>query len=308
MTVIMKFLITTCLLLFAYTVSAMEVAITVDDLPANGNLSAGTTRMDIAKKILSVLNKHHIKNVYGFVNGAKVNEVPNGYVILSDWRNEGQLLGNHTFHHLDLAKISAEEYKSDIKKNEPILSQFMRGDDYRYFRYPYLTEGNTQHKRDNVRNYLFSNGYKIAPVTVDFFEYEWNDAYVRCLNRHDEKSIKWIKNAYLEQANNALTIAKSLSSMLFGRDIKHVLLIHMNEFSADMLDEMLTEYEKKHVKFIALSAALKDKAYTINPNIIHDRDYTFLNQVRLSRGLKNPDNVKMLYDSLPEDKLNQLCN
>lgn len=287
--------------------SSMELAITVDDLPANGNIPTQTTRMEIAQKILSVFNKHHITGVYGLINGNTINDTPNGFAILQEWIKEDHVLGNHTFHHLDLAKTESAEYITDIQKNEPILNQLMTDKDYYYFRYPFLSEGNTQDKRDAVRNYLFKNNYKIAPVTVDFFEYEWNDPYVRCLKKHDKKSIKWLKKTYLEQANNALIISHALSKMLFNRDIKNVLLIHMNAFTAEMLDELLTNYEKQNIKFISLKDALSDPAYQINPNIVRERAYTFLNQIRLSRELENPEIVEKLYNTLPEDKLNQLC-
>lgn len=285
---------------------SMELAVTVDDLPANGNISAQTTRMEVAKKILSVFKKHHI-TVYGLINGNTVDNTPNGLVILQKWIKEGHDLGNHTFHHLDLAKTESAAYITDIQKNESILNQLMTDKDYHYFRYPFLSEGNTQEKRDTVRNYLFKNNYKIAPVTVDFFEYEWNDPYVRCLNKHDKKSIKWLKKTYLEQANNAVVISHELSKMLFNRDIKNVLLIHINSFTAEMLDELLTKYEKQNIRFIPLKDALSDPVYQINLNIVRDRAYTFLNQIRLSRGLENPEIVEKLYNTLPEDKLHQLC-
>ncbi len=95
--------------------------------------------------------------------------------------------------------------------------------------------------------------------------------------------------------------------MLFNRDIKNVLLIHINSFTAKMLDELLTNYEKQGIKFISLKDALSDPIYQINPNIVRDRAYTFLNQIRLSRGLENPEIVEELYNTLPEDKLDQLC-
>ncbi len=84
--------------------SAMEVAITVDDLPANGNIFTQITRMEIAQKILSIFKKHHITGVYGLINGNTVDNTPNGLAILQEWIKEGHALGNHTFHHLDLAK------------------------------------------------------------------------------------------------------------------------------------------------------------------------------------------------------------
>lgn len=286
---------------------SIEIAITVDDLPANGNLPDQKTRMDITKKMLSVFKKHHISGIYGLINANQLNKDSEGFSIFQEWMKAGNYLGNHTFHHLDLAKTDSIEYINDIRKNEPILDQLMHDKDYHYFRYPFLSEGNTQERRDTIRQFLFDNGYKIAPVTVDFFEYEWNDPYVRCVNRDDKKSIKWLKDSYIEQANNALIISHELSMMLFERDIKNVLLIHINAMTAEMLDALLTAYEKNGVTFISLADALSDEVYQINPNIVRDRAYTFLNQVRLSRGLENPDVVQQLYASLPEDKLDQLC-
>lgn len=286
---------------------AMEVAITVDDLPANGDLPPNVSRMDVAKKMLRVFKKHHITGVYGLINGDRINEIPDGLDILKEWVKAGQYLGNHTYDHLDLVKTDSDKYIGNIKMNEPILSKLMGNKDYRYFRYPYLSEGNTQERRDSVRQFLFKNGYKIAPVTTDFFEYEWNDPYARCSNNQDQKSIAWLKKSYLEQANNALIISHELSMMLFNRDIKNVLLIHMNAMDADMLDELLTAYEMQHVKFISLPEALSDDIYNINPDIVRDRAYTFLNQVRLAKGLKNPEIVEKLYASLPEDQLGKIC-
>lgn len=295
------------LMMFFNISSAMEVAITVDDLPENGELAADTTRLKIADNMLKVFKDHHISQIYGMLNAGRVDKEKSNLHILQKWMKQGNLLANHTYSHLDLAKVSTEEYLSDIQKNESLLIQLMKGKNYKYFRYPYLSEGNTQEKRDHVRQFLFSHHYKIAPVTVDFFEYEWNDPYVRCLNKNDRKSIAWLKQNYLEQSLNALTIAHELSMLLFHRDIKNVLLIHINEMTADMLDELLTAYEKHGVKFISLPEALTDEVYTINPNVVRDRAYTFLNQVRLSRGLKNPDIVAKLYDTLPEEKLSNLC-
>lgn len=286
---------------------SMEVAITVDDIPENGALPPHVTRMDVAKKILAVFKKHHISGVYGLINGNKIENNAEGLMISQEWIKSGQLLGNHTFSHTDLAKSDSSNYIEDIKKNESILIKLMANKNYHYFRYPYLSEGNTQEKRDTVRQYLLDSTYQIAPVTVDFFEYEWNDPYIRCITKQDAGSISWLKKNYIDQAINALAISHSLSIMLFNRDIKNILLVHINAFTAEMLDDLLTAYEKQGVKFISLAEALSDEVYAINPNIIRDRAYTFLNQVRLSRGLDNPENVNKLYESFPEDTLNKMC-
>lgn len=294
------------LILAAMPVHAMEVAITFDDLPANGNLPANHSRMALTQKILTVLRKHHVEGVYGLINGGKLDEMPEGVQILHEWIKAGHLLGNHTLSHLDLAKTDIKSYLSDIQKNDRVL-EAMAQQDFHYFRYPYLSEGDTQEKRDAVRGYLFSHQYKIAPVTVDFFEYEWNEPWVRCTNKQDVAATKWLKQSYLEQANNALIIAHELSQQLFQREIRHVLLLHINAMTAEMLDELLTAYERQHVKFISLPEALIDEAYQLNPDVVKVRAYTFLNQVRLARNLPNPPLVNQLYASLPEEKLAHLC-
>lgn len=304
---ICKLLLMSMLFIAFTAANAMEVAVTVDDLPANGDLPGSTTRLQIAEKMIAVLKKHHLKGVYGLMNGYKIQAANSDTIILQKWLDAGQLLGNHTYHHLDLAKVSASEFIQDIKLNNPLLQSYMGDKNYHYFRYPYLSEGNTQEKRDAVRKYLADNQYKIAPVTVDFFEYEWSVPYARCIAKHDDNAIAWLKQTYLQQAINALTIAHSLSMMLYQRDIKNVLLIHVNAMSADMLDTLLTAYEKQGVKFISLPQALTDNVYQHNPNIVRDRAYTFLNQERLARHLENPEIVNKLYATLPEDKLATIC-
>jgi hypothetical protein len=127
------------------------------------------------------------------------------------------------------------------------------------------------------------------------------------LSTNDDNAITWLKKSYIEQALNALTISHELSMMLYKRDIKNVLLIHINAFTTEMLDELLTAYENHGVKWITLDEALSDDVYNYNPNIVRDRAYTFLNQVRLSKGLDNPPIVDKLYSELPEDELNSLC-
>ncbi|MBX3710249.1 MAG: hypothetical protein KIT56_09875 [Gammaproteobacteria bacterium] len=71
--------------------------------------------------------------------------------------------------------LPAHYTRSDIQKNELILSQLTQHKDYYYFRYLFLSEANTKENRATIRQFLFKNGYKISPVTVDLFEYEWND-------------------------------------------------------------------------------------------------------------------------------------
>ena len=122
--------------------------------------------------MLAAFHKHRVSGVYGMINGRMAQDPPSRRV-LELWVAQGQLLGNHTYSHLDLVKTALPDYLEDISKNEPLLRETMGHRDFHYFRYPYLAEGDTAEKREGVRRFLADQHYRIAPVTVDFFAYQW---------------------------------------------------------------------------------------------------------------------------------------
>jgi peptidoglycan/xylan/chitin deacetylase (PgdA/CDA1 family) len=296
------------LLLIMKSAFAIEVAITVDDLPYVGDYEKNptTSKLQTVQRMLDVFKKHHLTEIYGFINGYRVDN-EQSREILQLWVQSGPLLGNHTYSHMDLVSHSANTYIQDIQKNDPILIKFMGNKNYHYFRYPYLREGNTEAKREAVRDYLLNHHYQIAEVTMDFWDYLWNVPYERCLKQKNQNAIAYLKTSYLSSSVNAIQAARALSYVLFQRDIKYILLLHIGSFDAIMLDKVLTEYEKAGVHFISLPDALSDPVYAINADTVSDTGYTFLNEIRRSRHLPNPPTVTKFYDSIPEDKLSTLC-
>src|SRR5262249_61894319 len=85
-----------------------------------------------------------------------------------------------------------------------------------------------------------------------------------------------------------LTAFQELSTRLFGRKIRHVLLIHIGAFDALMLDELLTAYRTVETRFITLDDALQDSVYTIDPGLVQDGGVTFLMQVASVRQVPIP--------------------
>lgn len=305
----MRTLVACALLVYSSSLMAaqFEVALTVDDLPVHMDLPPGKTRLDVANEFLATLKKHHIKNVYGFVVAGRIKGDKVNYSVLKTWVHGGQLLGNHTYGHVNLDKVTANQFIHQIQMDEPYLTKLMGKKDYHYFRYPYLHEGETLDKRNAVRHFLFANNYKIAQVTMDFEDYLWNNPYARCVKKGDRASIEWLKKSYLKNALNSITVAHQLSMSIFHRDIKNILLVHIGAFDAQMLDQVLTAFEKRGVKIILLKEALQDKVYSINPNIANINTDTFYTQMRMAKKIPMPEQTKQLLESIPEDKLNALC-
>src|SRR4029453_18277733 len=156
--------------LFASQASGTELAITVDDLPAQGALPTGITRVDVIDRLVAVLRQHRVPGVVGFVNGGPVEDVPAYGDILQRWVAAGYRLGNHTFRHTDLDRSGHARFIVDIERNELVIARYSPAEPRRLFRYPYLREGATPSDRDAVRGVLRERGYLIVPVTVAFYD------------------------------------------------------------------------------------------------------------------------------------------
>lgn len=276
---------------------AFEIAITIDDLPVSGELPVGQSRLEIANTILATLKKHHVEGVYGFVIGKEVTNNPDGSKILQTWIKDGNQLGNHTYSHLDLSQVTSTQYVDDIKRNDMILTSYSTNQNHKYFRYPFLSEGNTAEKRETVRRFLLNNNYQIAPVTLDFSDYEWNQVYAKCLFKKNENGINWLRKSYIEHALAALENSRRMSKHLYGRDIKYILLLHLGAFDAVMMDELLTSYEKHGAKFISLSRALSDPFYKISPDIVSSIGCNYLIQFSLGTCWKSLQHLNLLEKS-----------
>ena len=111
--------------------------------PSHGELPPGETRLQVADSILSTLKSQHLPPTYGFLNGEKVEKEPATGAVLKAWRDAGQPLGNHTWAHLDINDLPAARFEQEIRKDEPLLQHYMKGEDWHWFRYPYLNEGDT---------------------------------------------------------------------------------------------------------------------------------------------------------------------
>ena len=288
-------------LLMAAPVTAQQVAITFDDLPEHGDLPPHVSRLQVAKSLLSTFKRENLPPVYGFINGVDLEDTPGEMKVLKAWRSAGQPLGSHTYSHPALTGTTVEKYEQDIAKSEPLLEKLMAGQDWRWFRYPYLREGETLEKRNAIREYLSQRGYRVAQVSLDFEDYMWNDPYARCSAKGDTRSIDWLKKSYLETADEYITVFREVTHTLYGRDISYVLLLHIGAFDAKMFPDLVALLRRRGFSFVSLPEAMQDPAYAENPNVALPEGDTFQEQVAIARHVKFPPNSK------PSKQLEAIC-
>jgi peptidoglycan-N-acetylglucosamine deacetylase len=277
-----KFAEIVCLLIFLVIPLAVgntqtkQVSVTIDDLPAV-LISNYQQQLSTNQKILDALDKYGVKAT-GFVIGSKV---PGKTDIFELWLKRGQELGNHTYSHMDLDQVDVLTYETDIIKGafeiEKLMSRYDRS--LGYFRFPYLHTGRNTEKGDLVREFLKEHCYTIAPVTINPYDWEYNSWYVKAWGSEKHKEQEHIKRMYLDRIISATAEAESLSWAHYGRNIRHILLLHLNQINGEMLDQVLDYYVRSGYTFISLEDALADPAYSPEGELTKPQVFTWPNKL-----------------------------
>jgi peptidoglycan/xylan/chitin deacetylase (PgdA/CDA1 family) len=246
---------------FAGAAERFDIAITVDDLPAHGKLPPGMTRLGIARSHLETLRAHGVPEAFGFVNARKLQDEPDGEAVLDAWRKAGYPLGNHAFSHMNLGRAeSLEAWEADVEAGEAAVRQRMEGANWRYLRFPNLSVGSDA-RRDGALAFLKARGYRVADVSVAFSDWDYTDAYARCIDKGDTAAIDTMKARYLKGVDQGITQMKAASQRVYGRVIPQVLLTHIGGFSAVMLPEVLDRLDAAGAHYVTLAQAQSDPAY-----------------------------------------------
>ena len=283
----------------------LKIALTFDDLPRNGSKPAGVTDFDIARDTVKVLKKHRIAPSFGFINADKLERNPDGARALQVWIAAGHPLGNHTYSHLDFTKNPVADFQKEILRNEPaleLLTPPKAKSDWRWFRYPYLHEGDTLEKRRAVREFLRVNGYRIAQTTIDWEDYLWNSAHARCVAKDDRAAIAWLRESYLATADELMRWQRENARTVFGRDINHVLLLHLGSFSSHILPDLLALLQKQGYEIVTLEEAQSDPIYETDPDYAAPHGGTLIELMMESKGIAYPR-----VPEKPRERLRSIC-
>ena len=243
------------------------IAITFDDLP--GTSFAGH------EKLIAALRKHHAPAI-GFVNSDQRSKEEVTSVIHL-WLRNGLSIGNHTAHHVDLDKVTREEFERDVIAGESVLP------DHKWFRYPYLHTGTSKEVRDGVARFLARRGYRNAVVTLNSDEFLYNKAYAAA---HDTAHEQRIAAAYLEFMESIVAFFEKRTNEVVGHPIPQVLLLHASALAADHLDGLLNMLERRGYRFITLEEAMRDPAYALPDGYIGARGLSWIHRWGLAKGMR----------------------
>lgn len=240
-----------------------QVAITMDDFDVS-KLSRGETEKS-TEAILSALRSHGNLQAAGFICGRRVDNV-NGPVVLSAWDKAGHLICNHTYSHWYYHRRSVQEFSEDILRAEPLIKNYSHFT--KRFRFPMLKEGDTIERRDGLRAFLKTQGYKQGYVTIDASDWYINDRLTSRLNQTPGADLQPYRDYYLNHIWERATYYDDLSKKVLGRSVKHTLLIHYSLLNELFLGDLLAMFQKRGWQLINAEKAFTDEVFEREPKIL----------------------------------------
>ena len=290
-TLFLTFLSSLCPLppLLAQNPPQRAIAITIDDLPAaNANGMTGTEIVEMTSKLLATLRDQKVPAV-GFVNERKLykqGEVDDRIKALNLWLDNGFELGNHTFNHFSLNKVTLSAWEDDVIRGEVVTRILLARHNMkmRYLRHPYLDTGRDLQTRREAEAFLVQRGYCIAPVTMDAWDWMYAPVYEDARKHGDTALQQQLVSSYLTYTGVVFDYYEKFSKDLIGYEPKQILLLHGNWLEADHIGELVDMLRKRGYKFVTLEDALNDAAYSMPDDFIGEEGTNWLDHWAITRG------------------------
>ncbi|MEO8019934.1 MAG: polysaccharide deacetylase family protein [Pseudomonadota bacterium] len=242
--------------------AARQVSITMDDFSLLGADESTAQKRNDA--ILGALRSHALKAAI-FVCGTNVDS-PQGLRRLKQWNDDGHIICNHTYSHRNYADNDFTEYCADVLRCEAIIKDYPQF--RRFFRFPYLREGNSAEQRDRMRSFLAEHGYKNGAVTIDASDWYIDDRLRQRLGADAGADTTGYRDYYLEHIRGRSAYYDGLATRTLGRSVKHTLLVHHNVLNELYLGDLLDQYKRQGWRLVDAEHAYTDPVFNEQPHVL----------------------------------------
>lgn len=256
-------------------VDAKSLAITLDDAPraATGYFD-GPTR---AKTLLTELKQHNVPQLAFFAVGSKIDE--EGRERLITYANAGHVIAHHSNTHPDFNKASLEDYIADFNQAETALKDLPNYQ--KWYRFPYLREGDTAKKRDGMRELLQQKGYLNAYITLNNYDWYLENLFQNAIKQGQTVDFEALERLYVSLIMESIEYYDEMAVKHLERSPKHVLLLHEMDITALFLGDLVDELRRKGWSIITPGQAFTDeivnyeaeKVFKFNPGRIGEIAY-----------------------------------
>lgn len=239
-----------------------EIALTYDDIPlTDGPIYTGAER---SERLIVQLREAGVTQAMFFANAGRDPAAVQSR--LRAYAAAGHAIANHTATHPNLRDLSVEAYVAEIAAADAVLRPLPGWTPY--FRYPYLSEGDTVEKRDAVRQALVAMGLRQGYVTAD--SYDWRlDTHMRAaLSSGNRLDMDELRDLYVSTAVEAAEYNDRMAQAVLGRSPRQVMLLHENDLAALFTVDLVRALERKGWRIVPATVAFEDPIATMEPDTL----------------------------------------
>lgn len=195
---------------------------------------------------------------------AKVGD-EDGRLLVQQWSNAGHLVGNHTSKHRNLASgsLSLDEFINDIVEADQAFGDLPNWRPM--LRFPYLKEGDTVAKRDGVRAWMRTHGYRSAPVSIDTSDWYFNRVWLELVAHGQDEKLARLQQAYVDHLLDRASYYDALANATLQRSPPHVMLLHVNAINAASITMVSEAFRSRGWTFTTPTLAFADPLYSMSP-------------------------------------------
>lgn len=247
----------------------LEIALTINGMirsqPGPDDIDNWCEHQDSGEnfeKMLAALKQHQLPPTVAFAAGATLDPKH-----AQAWVASGNRLGSLNYSLKKSNKSTADDFIADLARNEQAISPYLSATSTaappRYFRFPRLKLSFDADARARIDQYLRDNHYTVVPVTIDARDEQFNWIYCSALSRQDDSCVQLLKAYFRSLLLDTTLKARKSADEMAGHPVKQILYVKANQFTCDVLAEMLAWYKSLGARFIPLDEALRDPFYTM---------------------------------------------
>ncbi|SEA01166.1 polysaccharide deacetylase family protein [Alkalimonas amylolytica] len=229
-----------------------RIAISFDDAPTpTHGYFTGPERTSL---LLESLEKAGIQQAAFFAVSEHITS--EGHQRLLAYSNAGHIIANHTHSHPNLNSTSLAYYLADIAQADSALQHYPTF--RKWFRFPYLREGDTLSKRDGVRQYLADNHYINAYITLNNYDWYLDQLFQQAIQAGEAVDLAAMRSFYVDTLMASIHYYHELALQYLNRSPHHVLLLHENDLAALFIHDLIAELQLQGWKIIPMEQAYQD--------------------------------------------------
>jgi len=215
------------------------------------------------ERILAALDGANVKAM--LFPAGRIVDSGEGMDLVAQWGKRGHAIGNHTYAHRSLGSraMSLETFTDDVLRADRMFAALPGWT--RRLRFPYLKEGDTQAKRDGMREWMAREGYAPAPVSIDTSDWYYDLRFATWRAAHENDDPSGFEDAYVKHLLDRAGYYDRLAHQLLERRPPHVMLLHVNRLNATFLPRVLARFREAGWTIVSPLEAFRDPLYSRAP-------------------------------------------